>query len=184
MMVVLRGRNIYSCLCRHEKGDFFVIEREYLSGKCTATSCTRLNSRWCIAQPSICQISYTYSSPNHKVAPRFLAMRRFSSDDPASPPPPPATLSSCPKTPGCIYDPFRDELFTATRGHGAFLNGLQMKVGDQATIGEATVACGAPPGVLALGPCVRGTAALAPHVRTTRMLGSAGEGKGERQLYI
>lgn len=75
---------------------------------------------------------------------------------------------------GCIYDPFRDELFTATRGNGAFLNGMQMQVGDQASIGEATVACGAPPGVLALGPCVRGMTALAPHVRTLRMLGSAG----------
>ncbi|CAN0369874.1 unnamed protein product [Ectocarpus sp. 6 AP-2014] len=74
---------------------------------------------------------------------------------------------------GCIYDPFRDELFTATSGNGAFLNGMKMKVGDQETIGEAAVACGAPPGVLALGPCVRGMAALAPHVRTTRMLGSA-----------
>ncbi|CAM9955440.1 unnamed protein product, partial [Hapterophycus canaliculatus] len=74
---------------------------------------------------------------------------------------------------GCIYDPFRDELFTATRGNGAFLNGMKIQVGDQATIGEATVACGSPPGVLALGPCVRGMAALAPHVRTTRMLGSA-----------
>lgn len=50
-----------------------------------------------------------------------------------------------------------------------------MQVGDQASIGEATVACGAPPGLLALGPCVRGMTALAPHVRTTRMLGSAGE---------
>lgn len=49
-----------------------------------------------------------------------------------------------------------------------------MNVGDQTTIGEATVACGAPPGALALGPCVRGMAKLAPHVRTTRMLGSAG----------
>eukprot|EP00904_Undaria_pinnatifida_P013326 jgi/Undpi1/9123/HiC_scaffold_26.g11581.m1 len=74
---------------------------------------------------------------------------------------------------GCIYDPYRDELFTATRGNGAFLNGIKMQVGDQASVGEATVACGAPPGQLALGPCVRGMAALAPHVRTTRMLGSA-----------
>lgn len=76
---------------------------------------------------------------------------------------------------GCIYDPYRDELFTATKGNGAFLNGLQIGVGDEATIGDATVACGAPPGVLALGPCIRGLVALAPHVRTTRMLGSAGE---------
>lgn len=112
-----------------------------------------------------------------KYRPRGLAMRRFPSDD--TPPSPPPHTFSYPETPGCIYDPFRDELFTATRGHGAFLNGLQMKVGDQETIEEATVACGAPPGVLALGPCVRGMAALAPHVRTTRMLGSAGErGRG------
>lgn len=91
---------------------------------------------------------------------------------PLSAPPPPSQTT---RLPGCIYDPFRDELFTATRGGGAFLNGMKVQVGDQATIGEATVACGAPPGVLALGPCVRGLAALAPHVRTTRMLGSAGE---------
>lgn len=37
---------------------------------------------------------------------------------------------------GCIYDPFRDELFTATRGNGAFLNGLQMTVGDQVSISK------------------------------------------------
>lgn len=66
-------------------------------------------------------------------------------------------------------------MFTATKGNGAFLNGMQMRVGDQKTIDDAAVACGSPPGVLALGPCLRGLTALAPHVRTIRMLGSAGE---------
>ncbi|CAN0004548.1 unnamed protein product [Discosporangium mesarthrocarpum] len=74
---------------------------------------------------------------------------------------------------GCIYDPFRDELFTATRGGGAFLNGLRITVGKEGTLGEATVAAGAPPSPYNLAPCMRGIMALAPHIRTTRMIGSA-----------
>ncbi|CAM9635076.1 unnamed protein product [Ascophyllum nodosum] len=74
---------------------------------------------------------------------------------------------------GCIYDPYREEMFTATKGGGAFLNDKPMKVGTQETIDEAAVACGSPPGLLALGPCLRGLTALAPRVRTIRMLGSA-----------
>jgi myo-inositol-1(or 4)-monophosphatase len=46
---------------------------------------------------------------------------------------------------GVIYDPFYDELFSAVVGGGALLNGLPIKVGPQATLGEAVVAAGAPP---------------------------------------
>ncbi|KAG5182459.1 L-galactose-1-phosphate phosphatase [Tribonema minus] len=78
---------------------------------------------------------------------------------------------------GCVYDPYADELFTATAGGGAFLNGKKVVVGPQAslcaTLGEALVAGGAPPGLLALGPCMRGMVAMSPHVRSFRMLGSA-----------
>jgi myo-inositol-1(or 4)-monophosphatase len=46
---------------------------------------------------------------------------------------------------GVIYDQHRDELFTATRGGGAFMNGKPIKVGDQDIIGDAVVAMGSPP---------------------------------------
>ncbi len=43
-----------------------------------------------------------------------------------------------------IYDPTRDELFTAERGRGASLNGHAMRVSKTATLGEALLATGFP----------------------------------------
>jgi myo-inositol-1(or 4)-monophosphatase len=43
-----------------------------------------------------------------------------------------------------IYDPMRDELFTAERGSGARLNGLPMHVSGTPELGEALVATGFP----------------------------------------
>ncbi len=40
---------------------------------------------------------------------------------------------------GFIYDPFRDELFFAEKGKGAFLNGHPMHVGDKTELAKATV---------------------------------------------
>ncbi|CAM9722522.1 unnamed protein product [Chrysoparadoxa australica] len=74
---------------------------------------------------------------------------------------------------GVIYDPHREEMFHAVKGCGAFLNGAPLHVGEQATLEEAVVAAGAPPTALALGPALRGITALAPKVRTMRLLGSA-----------
>jgi myo-inositol-1(or 4)-monophosphatase len=45
---------------------------------------------------------------------------------------------------GVIYDCHRDELFTAIKGRGAFLNGEPISVGDQSDIGDAIVAMGSP----------------------------------------
>jgi myo-inositol-1(or 4)-monophosphatase len=45
---------------------------------------------------------------------------------------------------GVIYDCHRDELFTATKGRGAFLNGRPISVGAQSEIGDAIVAMGSP----------------------------------------
>jgi myo-inositol-1(or 4)-monophosphatase len=75
---------------------------------------------------------------------------------------------------GVIYDPHRDELFSAIRGQGAYLNQeRRIKVGLQDTIGDAVVAMGSPPGIESLQMSLRGVAALMPKVRTIRMLGSA-----------
>ncbi len=43
-----------------------------------------------------------------------------------------------------IYDPMRNELFTAERGRGAWLNGKPMRVSRVAELGEALVATGFP----------------------------------------
>jgi myo-inositol-1(or 4)-monophosphatase len=46
---------------------------------------------------------------------------------------------------GVVYDSIRDELFTATKGGGAFLNGNEIKVSSQATLtGRAMLATGFP----------------------------------------
>lgn len=74
---------------------------------------------------------------------------------------------------GVIYDPHRDEIFTATRGNGAFMNGKPISVGEQDKIGDAIVAMGSPPGEESMEMSMLGTQALMPKVRTLRMLGSA-----------
>lgn len=45
---------------------------------------------------------------------------------------------------GVIYDPLRDELFTAERGQGAFLNGKSLHVSRTAELAEALVSTGFP----------------------------------------
>lgn len=74
---------------------------------------------------------------------------------------------------GVIYDPHRDELFTATRGGGSFLNGNPIHVGLQSTLGDAVVAMGSPPAEESMAMSLRGVQALMPKVRTIRMIGSA-----------
>lgn len=43
---------------------------------------------------------------------------------------------------GVVYDPSRDELFTATEGHGALLNKKPIKVSSVSTVQESLVATG------------------------------------------
>ncbi len=74
---------------------------------------------------------------------------------------------------GVIYDPHRDELFTATKGGGSFLNGEKITVGDQSELGDAVVAMGSPPAEESMAMSLVGVQALMPKVRTIRMLGSA-----------
>jgi myo-inositol-1(or 4)-monophosphatase len=74
---------------------------------------------------------------------------------------------------GVIYDPHRDEAFTAVKGQGAYLNGTPIKVGEQDVIGDAIVAMGSPPGTESMAMSLLGVQALMPKVRTIRMLGSA-----------
>lgn len=41
---------------------------------------------------------------------------------------------------GAVYDPFRDELFTARRGEGAYLNGKVISVSDVDSLAKGTIA--------------------------------------------
>jgi myo-inositol-1(or 4)-monophosphatase len=43
---------------------------------------------------------------------------------------------------GAVYDPLLDELYTAVRGGGAFLNGRRLRVSATASLGEALLATG------------------------------------------
>jgi myo-inositol-1(or 4)-monophosphatase len=45
---------------------------------------------------------------------------------------------------GVIYDPLRDELFTAEKGQGAWLNGRKLRVSQTETLSEALLATGFP----------------------------------------
>mmetsp|Transcript_42131 Transcript_42131/g.127824 ORF Transcript_42131/g.127824 Transcript_42131/m.127824 type:complete len:169 (-) Transcript_42131:175-681(-) len=74
---------------------------------------------------------------------------------------------------GVIYDPHRNEMFSAIKGEGAYMNGEAIQVGKQNTIGDAVVAMGSPPAVESLEMSLKGVKALMPKVRTIRMLGSA-----------
>lgn len=77
---------------------------------------------------------------------------------------------------GVVYDPHRDELFGAIRGGGAWVErgGVRAPLAvSGAALADAIVYAGAPPTPRALGPSLRGIAAVAPECRTLRLLGSA-----------
>jgi len=75
---------------------------------------------------------------------------------------------------GVTFDPLRDELFTARRGGGAWLDGRRLAVSNRATLDEAIVATGFPYDK-ATNPDnnLREFVAVVPHVRGVRRLGSA-----------
>jgi myo-inositol-1(or 4)-monophosphatase len=45
---------------------------------------------------------------------------------------------------GLVYDPMRDEMFSALEGRGAFLNGRQIRVSDVGDLGKSLLATGFP----------------------------------------
>jgi myo-inositol-1(or 4)-monophosphatase len=74
---------------------------------------------------------------------------------------------------GVIYDPHRDELFTASKNQGSKMNNEIIKVGSQSKIGDAIIAMGSPPGEESMEMSLKGIQKLMPKCRTIRMLGSA-----------
>lgn len=72
-----------------------------------------------------------------------------------------------------IFDPWRDELFTAMKGGGAWLNSLPIRVGPQHYLADSIVALGSPPASESLEKSILGVDKLMPRVQSIRMLGSA-----------
>jgi myo-inositol-1(or 4)-monophosphatase len=75
---------------------------------------------------------------------------------------------------GLIYNPANDDLFTAERGKGAFLNDTRLRVAARRRLADAVIACGLPHlgrGDLALG--AKEIAALQPKVAGLRRFGAA-----------
>ena len=75
---------------------------------------------------------------------------------------------------GVIYNPASDELFTAERGKGAFVNDQRMRVAARMRMADAVVACGLPHrgrGDLALG--IQELAAIQDKVAGLRRFGAA-----------
>ena len=73
----------------------------------------------------------------------------------------------------CVYEPYRDELFTAVRGRGASLNGARMAVSPEPDFSRALLAygLGSSPRVAAV--MLRAVAAVQTGSRGQRSLGSA-----------
>ena len=75
---------------------------------------------------------------------------------------------------GLVYNPVTDEMFTAERGKGAFLNDKRLRVAARQTLANAMISCAIPHrgrGDLALGN--RELAAIQPNVAGLRRFGAA-----------
>ncbi len=73
---------------------------------------------------------------------------------------------------GAIYDPLRDECFTARRGCGAWLDGRPVRVPPVVALVDAVAAVSFPPRVTASSPAVADFIAVVPHVQAVRRTGS------------
>jgi myo-inositol-1(or 4)-monophosphatase len=73
-----------------------------------------------------------------------------------------------------VYDPIADELFTAERGSGAFLNDRRLRVGARSNLADAVIATGMPfKGHGDHATYLRQLAALMPSVAGVRRFGAA-----------
>lgn len=75
---------------------------------------------------------------------------------------------------GVVYNPFTDEMFTAEKGKGAFLNGQPIHVNGDRTIRDALIGMEAGPATLAQqGPFLQKIGELYGQCRGVRLTGSA-----------
>lgn len=63
-----------------------------------------------------------------------------------------------------VYDPYRDELFTATAEQRSALNNVPLEVSPTTDVAEVVIAAGSPPDPKSLAPSLRAINALSPQV--------------------
>lgn len=73
---------------------------------------------------------------------------------------------------GVIYDPMREEFFTAQRGGGAFLNGKSLAVSEVKTLDEALISISFPTEVTPESPSVKMLLTALPQTQAVRRTGS------------
>ena len=74
---------------------------------------------------------------------------------------------------GVIYDPLRQELFTAERGSGAYLNGTRLKVSTREKLSEAILAVGFAKSQESIDHCLKLYQLYGSTARKLRAMGSA-----------
>lgn len=74
---------------------------------------------------------------------------------------------------GAVYNPFTDEMFSALRGRGAYLNGELIRVGGETELARALIATGFPYHKSGLEPLIRRLDAVLHNCADIRRLGSA-----------
>lgn len=75
---------------------------------------------------------------------------------------------------GVVYDPLKQEMFTAEAGRGAFLNQRRIRARDCSSLDDALLATGIPfRGTMDIAQYLPTLQALAPHALGVRRLGSA-----------
>jgi myo-inositol-1(or 4)-monophosphatase len=74
---------------------------------------------------------------------------------------------------GVVYDPMRDELFTAEKGKGAYLNGQPIRVSGEETLAESLMATGFSYGQRRVEQQLRTLMRTAPRFRSLRNGGAA-----------
>jgi myo-inositol-1(or 4)-monophosphatase len=74
---------------------------------------------------------------------------------------------------GVIYDPMRNELFTAQRGSGTYLNGIKQKVSTRAKLSDAVLAVGFAKGQDSIDHCLELYHVYGNAARKLRAMGSA-----------
>src|SRR5215210_3571030 len=74
---------------------------------------------------------------------------------------------------GAVYNPFRDEMYTAEKGRGAFINDVPIRVGQQTALGTSLCCFDLGYNEKIAVEVLHLVAFLRPRIRTMRMLGSA-----------
>ena len=74
---------------------------------------------------------------------------------------------------GVVFNPFTDEMFSARRGGGAFLNGETIRVAEETELSRAIIATGFPYEKSGIAPMITRLHAVLAHCADIRRLGTA-----------